>query len=59
MPINHSVEVGILTDLKRPAKTLLAGLYGMHLESVPELEFRYRYFILLDIIGLIMVSLLY
>lgn len=36
----------------------LAGLYGMNFEYIPELHFRYSYFILLSVMGAIVLTLL-
>ena len=39
--------------------TFLAGIYGMNFEFIPELKFRYGYFVLLAIMILIFIALLF
>jgi magnesium transporter len=36
----------------------LAGIYGMNFEYIPELKFRYGYFILLGVMSVISVGLI-
>jgi magnesium transporter len=36
----------------------LAGLYGMNFEYMPELKFRYAYFVLLGVMGTVTVTML-
>lgn len=39
--------------------SFLAGLYGMNFTNMPELEYRYGYFIVLGVMGLVVLALLY
>ncbi|GAA0872120.1 magnesium/cobalt transporter CorA [Gangjinia marincola] len=39
--------------------SFFAGLYGMNFEHMPELDYRYGYFILLGIMGLAVIGMLY
>lgn len=48
----------IITTIFVPL-SFLAGLYGMNFEYIPELKFRYGYFVLLGIMVLIFVGALY
>lgn len=38
--------------------TVLAGIYGMNFENMPELKFQNAYFVMLGVMGLIVISLL-
>jgi magnesium transporter len=38
--------------------TFLAGIYGMNFTNMPELDFRYGYFILLGIMGVVIAGLI-
>jgi len=37
--------------------TMVAGIYGMNFDNMPELHWRYGYFVLLGVLGAIMVVL--
>ncbi|MGE0665510.1 MAG: magnesium transporter CorA family protein [Sphingomonadales bacterium] len=37
--------------------TFLAGIYGMNFQNIPELQYRYAYYILLAVMGMIVVGL--
>ncbi|MEL7163339.1 MAG: CorA family divalent cation transporter, partial [Bacteroidota bacterium] len=39
--------------------TFLAGIYGMNFEYIPELQFRYGYFVLLGVMLVVFVGLLW
>ena len=39
--------------------TFLAGIYGMNFENIPELKFKYGYFVLLGIMAVVFVGMIY
>ena len=39
--------------------TFLAGIYGMNFENIPELKFKYGYFILLGVMVVVFVGMIY
>jgi magnesium transporter len=45
------------TDHQASQPTLVAGIYGMNFDNMPELHWKYGYFIVLGVLLLIMISL--
>ncbi len=56
--LNHIMQVLTIVTVIFVPLTFLAGIYGMNFEHIPELKYRYSYFILLGVMLLVTTSLL-
>ncbi len=56
--LNHIMQVLTIVTVIFVPLTFLAGIYGMNFDYIPELKFRYSYFILLGVMLLVTTGLL-